>query len=171
MSARGWNIRFCYQCRFPHDTLIIASFNMLSKAVSAWWQTLILLGMFLQNRLYLTLLISVVTGSDWYSWQTKFSHTFITSCGICKESPRLRRLWYLSWFPLRTSSPFSFSLPLKQLVLSQPVRAWYGRRRVHRSAPIFCPMLCKGMLSESIAWSQSWTKCWYQIDLRSGFPG
>ena len=46
MSARGWNIRFCYRCRFPHDTLIIASFNMLSKAVSAWWQTLILLGMF-----------------------------------------------------------------------------------------------------------------------------
>ena len=46
MSARGWNIRFCYQCRFPHDTLVIASFNMLSKAVSAWWQTLILLGMF-----------------------------------------------------------------------------------------------------------------------------
>ena len=46
MFARGWNIRFCYQCRFPHDTLIIASSNMLSKAVSAWWQTLILLGMF-----------------------------------------------------------------------------------------------------------------------------
>ena len=46
MSARGWIIRFRYQCRFPHDTLIIASFNMLSKAVSAWWQTLILLGMF-----------------------------------------------------------------------------------------------------------------------------